>query len=74
MGNSTLEFVIYYGNIYYTSELRFELRLTERQVNESASSIQLNVTRSGQFNEIYRPSVEYRISTNGSLIAHGNHL
>ena len=53
------------------TEIRFELELTDKQVNESSDSIQLNVIRFGQFNEIYRPSVEYRFSTNGSSIARG---
>ena len=53
------------------TEIAFELRLTENQVMESTDRVQLNVIRSGQFNEIYTLSVEYRISTNGSSIARG---
>ena len=45
-------------------------------MNESTKSIQLDVTRSGQFNEIYHPLVEYSISmtTNGSSTAIGIYL
>lgn len=35
-------------------------------MNEKTNAVQLTVIRSGQFSEIYRPSVEYRITTNGS--------
>ena len=52
----------------------FGLGLVENFVNESANFIQLNVIRSGQFSEIYHPSVEYRIITNGTSTALGIQL
>ena len=52
------------------SELKFELGLTEKHVNESTDSVRLDVIRSGQFNDVYSPSVEYRITT-GSSTARG---
>ena len=56
------------------TEIRFELGLTENQVNESTDLVQLNVIRSGQFNEIYSPSVEYGIATTGSSTARGIYI
>ena len=53
------------------TEIVFALGLAENQVNESTNRVQLNVIRSGQFNEIYTPSVEYRIVMNGSSTARG---
>ena len=35
-------------------------------MNESTDSVRLNVIRSGQFNDVYSPSVEYRITTGSS--------
>ena len=48
------------------TEIQFKLGETENRVNESVNLVQLTVIRSGQFSEIYRPSVEYRIMTNES--------
>ena len=48
------------------TEIQFELEEADNRVNESVNLVQLTVIRSGQFSEIYRPSVEYRITTNGS--------
>ena len=56
------------------TEIRFDLGLTENQVNESTDLVQLNVIRSGQFNEIYSPSVEYGIATTGSSTARGIYI
>ena len=53
------------------TEIVFTLGLAENQVNESTNRVQLNVIRSGQFNEIYTPSVEYRFVMNGSSTARG---
>jgi hypothetical protein len=56
-------------NILYT-EIQFELGESENLVNESTNLVRLTVIRSGQFSEIYNPSVEYRITTNGSSTGH----
>lgn len=59
--------------ILYT-ELMFKLELTKNRVKESTERVQLSVVRSGNFDEIYNPSVEYRISGTGSSIALGIYL
>ena len=59
--------------ILYT-ELMFKLKLTKNRVKESTERVQLSVVRSGNFDEIYNPSVEYRISGTGSSIALGIYL
>ena len=51
--------------------ITFEVKLTEDSVKESAGTVQLNVTRSGQFSEIYTPSIVYTFSETGSSIALG---
>ena len=58
------------------TEIKFELKLImkENRVKESTGRVELNVVRSGQFDEIYNPSVEYRISETGSSIALGIYL
>lgn len=55
----------------YVTEIMFDLKLTENRVKESTERVQLKVIRSGPFNDIYNPSVEYRISETGSSIALG---
>ena len=51
--------------------IAFEVKLTEDGVKESAGRVELTVTRSGQFNEIYSPSIVYTFSKTGSSTALG---
>lgn len=73
--HSKLKLLAFMVNDYamYT-EINFELKLTKNRVKESAERVQLSVVRSGHFDEIYNPSVEYRISETGSSIALGTYL